>query len=298
MRTLSINKKEVQIPSGWNELSPEQVLRICTIYNNGGDVSTIKVLILLCLTGITITGKDHATRPGVYQVEFKGEKILIDVKDIAHIAEQATSFILVKHSPKGKQPFFTVSSRLIKNPIPTVNGLCGPSDALGNITWAEFCAAQNAYANYANTKHIKHLHKLIAILWRKPVDGLKVGAENYTGDLRQPYNDFTVDTNAARINNTFRANQLTAALLFYEGCLGYIIKEYPELFKNNGTPSKTKGDVFKNMLRLTLAAADNSEVKMKEVFDDPAHQVLFAVNEAIAQNKKMEEELKSKRHAA
>lgn len=300
MRTLTIDKQQVKLPSNWNELTTSQVLHICKLYNNGGDVTTMKVLIFLCLAGIKLTGKDHATRPSVYQAELNGKTILLKSEDIAYVADECSAFILKKHPKDGNRPaFYSINSTLTNNPLPTHNGLRGPDAALGNITWAEFCAAQTAYAGYCATKHKQHLCKLIAILWREDVPFLTTKSAKYQGDLRKPYNDFTADANGLEVQRTWSAEHLCAALMYYEGCLDYMVKRYRDLFASSKGAAKSKGSVFDNMLKLTLAAADNQETKMKEVFDDPAHQVLFSINEAIKANKKMEEELNNnKRRAA
>lgn len=299
MQTLNLNQTQVQFPSTWNELSSAQVLHICTLYNTVGDVPTLKVQLFLCLVGATITGKDKQSRPGIYQLDIKGTKYAIKTEDIAYIADKSTSFILKKqHKIGSKQAIYSINSALINNPIPDYCGLIGPSNGLGNITWAEFCAAQTAYSGYCHTKHPQHLHKLIAILWREAVPGLTPFSANYNGDLRKPYNDFIADAHAVEIGKNWRANHITAALLFYEGCLNYIVARYADLFASSKNAAKSNGSVFDNMLKLTLAAADNQETKMKEVFDDPAHQVLFSINEAIKASKKMEEQLNKKKHAA
>jgi hypothetical protein len=300
MRTLNIDNKQVQLPTRWNELTAQQILHIATIYNTGSDVSTIKVLLFLHLAGIKVTGKDHATRPQVYQVELKGDTFLIKVEDIAYVSDECTKFILTKHEASGNKPaYYSFNSTLTNNPIPTCHGMVGPDAALGNITWAEFCAAQTAYANFCHTKYKQHLHRLIAILWRYPMVGLTVDSAAYKGDLRQPFNDFQVDNNAKHIEKEWKANHITAALFYYEGCINYMVKRYADLFAAKKGTAKSNGSVFDNMLKLTLAAADNQETKMKEVFDDPAHQVLFSINEAIKANNKMEQALnsKSKMHA-
>lgn len=297
MRKLTIQNTEVQIPSSWNELTPEQVLHICALYNKGGDVATIKVLIFFHLSGLKVTGKDSDIRPAVYQVELNGEKHMLKVEDITFAANQSTDFILKRINGIGGKPAtYTISSTLTKNPLAECAGLIGPSDALGNITWGEFCSAQTHYSNYAATQNVIYLHKLIAVLWRSRVVGLSVVSDNYNGDLRQPFNDFKVDLNAVEIKKRWKPSQITAAKLFYEGCLAYIVREYKELFQGNNAPSKTKPDAFKNMLRLTLAAAGNEETKMAQVLDDPAHQVLFAITEALRANIKAEEQIKQQRN--
>ena len=298
MQTLKLDTAEIQFPSKWNELTQAQLLRICTLYNNGGDAPTLKLLILFSLIGARITAKDKPTQPSVYQLEIQGKKYNIKVQDLAYIADKGTAFILKKQPPVGKKPaFYSISSTLTKNTLFECNGLIGPTDGLGNITWAEFCAAQTAYAGFCHTKHPMYVHKLIAILWR-PANGLTIESPNYNGDLRQPFNDFKVEAAAANIAKQWRANYITAALLYYEGCLNYITTRYADLFSPGKGSVKSNGSVFDNMLKLTLAAADNQETKMKEVYDDPAHQVLFSINEAIKNAKKLEEELKNKRHAA
>lgn len=111
--------------------------------------------------------------------------------------------------------FLTESTPPVKNFFPTLKirkKICAaPADSLGNLSFGEWCFAFQFYQYYSLTGDPGWLDKLIAVLYR-PIDPEQIpGTLNFTGDVREIFNENLIESRAkdvAHIESRFKLSVL------------------------------------------------------------------------------------------
>jgi hypothetical protein len=207
-----LNNKKLLCPGSFNELSRTQLLTIIELLYATGDETRKRFRMLRELFNYGRSTK--------------------------------TSWILRwKMSPEAYVEMFPLTdfifkeSDLTKNLLPSVRvpfsfkKLSGPDDRLNNIVFIEFIKCERFYNKFQKTREVKHLDKLIAVLYRakkKSYDPLK------DGDIREKYIDENkfIDHQAKLISRLPIRVRLSI-LHYYHGCRNYIFNypAYKQVFK-------------------------------------------------------------------
>jgi len=114
----------------------------------------------------------------------------------------------------------------------------GPSDELKNISAAEFAFSDKFMNEFLKKRDEAQLNLLIATLYRPQFKGVKKDSPYYKGDIREPFNENTIDQRADLFSN-LSLNYRLAILAFYLGCRSNISKQFPDIF-NAQKKSKNK----------------------------------------------------------
>ncbi len=189
---------------------------------------------------------DSARSERTAKAEGKADSIV--VHDLCQITD--FFFELVDDEKK----LYAVSPTLTNNPWPTITGeikhfdrtkkikYFGPKDELSNISFYEMAQSFTEYEKYVKTKDEKHLHKVLAILYRPAKQYNKSNAEtSYEGDIRLPLlgHEATVDRRAEQISEL---PDLSKQLIqfWFVSCRLKIVNSFPNMFRvpdENDKPS-------------------------------------------------------------
>lgn len=130
----------------------------------------------------------------------------------------------------------------------------GPQEKLANLTGAEFHFAEMAFTKaIQGDKHA--VAELCAILYRPKGKGNKHNPNHflYTGDVREPFNRFSLDKRAKHFLG-LGDKVLYPALLWFAGCRAAIIENYPEIFSKGSAEGNGNGwmDIFRALAKEPL----------------------------------------------
>jgi hypothetical protein len=172
MITVSKGNAKVNIPSKWEELSPDQFATILEVLGHrNADKYTIGVSVLALLFGA------------------KNYSLLRDMDDEElHCLMPLCNFIFDSDIPLIN---FYQTLKVDKKT------LYAPSLDLSTINFGEWCFAYQMWEFFVKSKDLVFLDKLIAIIYR-PKNKLKNALET-TGDIRESFNENSIELRAALI---------------------------------------------------------------------------------------------------
>jgi hypothetical protein len=215
MTTISIRSKTFQVATTWNELSQDQLLRICSIIYASMPLHLAKLLMI----------KQMAQVPTIFWNSLTGD----DVSEFLYLADDM------------------LKTRLTKQLVPlhTVNTwwkpktFAGPADNFNNLKMAEFVFTENYFFKYKEDEtNTAALDQLVAVLYRpiKPRYDITI---NPDGDTRQEFNENRCAHNAAHYIRKWDHRLKLAALTYYEHCRLQLIDDFPAVFSGgSGEPAK------------------------------------------------------------
>lgn len=258
----------VLLPGNWNELTGIQLLYIgkrwslwTELIKNNISLQTEKAALFLQL----IQNKNSR------QIR-KIAEVLSYTEDDADVnILETTSFLFDKLD-------------LTKNLLPSVaigpfNKLYGPGDRLKNISIDELSFAFHFYGMYNKTKDAKHLNSLFAVLYR-PYD--KTGIAR--GDVREPFNHHLIEANENRtkkVNESYKQ----AVLIFFIGCIEYMEKRFPFVFKR-ADEDELKKQGNSSLMGVIISVAGGKFGDFDKTKTQNAYVVLTELNSLLIPKKK------------
>lgn len=262
MITHYLNGRQYQLPSTWNELSREQLLRAVHVLFKPATEPELQARLIPVLLELY---RWHT--PGRTWRFIKMPLLEVD-EFRAH-----TNFLL-----QGQ-------AQLTKQLLPTIRPLLrtwyGPGDYLNGLTFAEWIEAESALFYYHLTKKEDFLNRLVAVLYRP---GQTRKPNPVTGDRRPPYVQHEV---AARAKLAGRLSMATrqAVLIYYDSCRQVIINNYPEAFSAGDDDEQTQrapaspAPAYLRILRELAGSPDKFEVMGQQ----PAGNIFFDLAERVKQ---------------
>jgi hypothetical protein len=216
----NVGKKEhmkANFPSSWNELSPKQLLYIADnweiyqlLVKEGDNLRRVRSLLIFELCDLRWRGR----RKLAEMLRLVDEKTPANILDV-------TNFVFTLKLTRNILPEFTVG------PFWTREKYAGPGDKLGDIDVEEFSYAFACYVNYEMTRHVSHLNKLVAVLYRPcSKDFLQ------TGERKLPFNNKLVEVHEAKLKKLSYTKRY-AVYLFFKGCIEFFSqsKKYGAVFR-------------------------------------------------------------------
>lgn len=211
--------KKIQIPSDLDELTPEQYqyfLQLIGLAQSGvldyTDIQTRMVYFIL--------GMKHHPRifnnKSINSDETR-EQICYNISTIADLLD----FLFIIEDHQGDRQF--QPARTIHNFFPKIKNLYGPEDAFQNLSVIEYVHARDHFLNYAKTQEEKHLNNLVATLYRpkKWFHSIRKKMPSYDGQIRQKYNDNTVESRFKKVSKIAPELKFAVYLYFLE-CENFI----------------------------------------------------------------------------
>lgn len=200
MKTIELNKKNIPVPSNWDELKQSQILKISIARmqvaspKNQADLSTLKMLYFSVITDI----------PQWKQKNFTSEQ-WVDLLKLTEFLFDTPKFTA--------NPFMRVR-------ISMTMVLHGPIGYLETSCFAEFMTADNAFIDFHNNRNPDAAYLLFATLWRKQRSDLKQfkqDPDQWNEDVRVPFNQSQCEAIAAKLKTKKRvAPYAMMAVIYYE----------------------------------------------------------------------------------
>jgi hypothetical protein len=222
----------IDVPATWNELSAYQAANILQVltYNKAG-----KFLMSVSLLTLLFD---------------KNWQILSHLNDEQlHGLVELTNF-LVETQPEAKNKF----SKLKINK----KECHAPAEDLNNLGFGEWCFAYQAHQYYSITRDKMYLDKLIAVLYRPMDPDHDPESVNYTGDIRQIFNEnLILPREKAVADIEFRIKQ--AVLAWFSAALYNVMAAREHVFPKTDeetedrepeekNPNRTWFSVFRELL--------------------------------------------------
>lgn len=290
MRTLTINAEKFHIPASWNELTPDQLLRVGQLSTTQRSPADFKLKVLLKVTGLTVMLRHEVMiddEPHYYLQSHSRKIHLVSLAALNEVCEAIDFMFEVDRA--ATPPQWMLSSRLTRNiigPLKTQRGLWyGPADYLANLVTEEYIRAEVSLYRYYETHRVNYLDVLVATLWRP------VAASPTTTDVREPFDDGAVASRAV-IASVLPAEAKNAVLMFYEGCRKALNAKFRSA---SGGKGKADKDIFMQFMRMVNGLANNDVTKHEQVRRAPLMDTMITIDELARQQQELEQKMKKHR---
>ena len=324
MKTLTIGPDTFQLPTKWNELTPDQFMHIATLLSHKIPVIEFKLNCLLLFNNFTLLQRPAVKLDGkeYFYIRIPSGKVhMVTAEDLAFASDFA-GFIFKETKPVTEpvpEPIegrslrslsgvegsgvegsgVEVNPRLVKNLIPEfrIRDLVfyGPTDGLGNVRYLEYMHAENHLANFYKHSNKYYLDQFIATLYRQQDPGYNPKSIDHAGDRRQKFNDFLVKDHAEYVKHA-KPEVKTAILLWYQGCKYYLVHKYPFIFepptpvteRSRSDQNRKNTDVFGSHMKIINALTSNDITRNATIRNSLLHEVMFTLNEMRKQQIELE----------
>lgn len=205
MTTIEIyeNGKKAEIPSSWAEIPAKTVRKLFRIHydvlkSSKGSLLEFNVRALYLLLGI---------RPSLKVMLHPGNA----PENIYRLCEQTLGFLFIEDGDKARLSFNDV-----RNPMPRVGRLHGPTDLLQDLTFGEFRQAAMSLQRFFHGYDITDLDDCIAVLYRR-----RAGKTNRAGRRVAPMGSrgFFADRRSVERMAPWRKNLI---MMWFSACLKYL----------------------------------------------------------------------------
>lgn len=283
--------RSVEIPSSWNEMTPEQIQYVFMFYTDAQEKGisplefSIKVLYyLLDLrfdTGDAVFVKAH------------GDRIMLFEENIYNLCDHCLGFLFAD----GDAAQLGFDS--VVNPLPSVrigwHKLIGPADLLQNLSFGEFRQASAALDSFFRSKDTSDLDECLAFLYRR--HSFK---ENKAGRKVRDVTNTSFATDKA-LAGRMKPWQKNLALMWFSNCLkhlqsGVVTVDGEDINMSllfSGNESSGQGPTFGWNDLLVETAKQQAVCTIEEVDKQSLFTILALMWHNYKENKRYEENLKT-----
>jgi hypothetical protein len=264
----------LQVPASWNELTPDQLLRLIKIQFSYQAGHLQKLMVLKELLQV---------KWGVLHLFTSVQRLnlypLLDFLEENKLTKQLLPKVSVKRV--ALRPKIKV----------LLVDLHGPEERFRNLTFEEFIYADTYFSLFASHSNELFLDKLIATIYRPQREGYNPKSPAYKGDIREDFNENLVEDRLHLVRLLPQAVKY-AILSWYRGCRKELETIYDLVFTEPNEQKATEGDwgdvllslsggkfghleqtsgqrvhtVFKEMQRI---ARENEEIKRRQHQNSP-----------------------------
>jgi len=185
-----------------------------------------------------------------------------------------------------KEPFSKV---FIRDIFATRIKLYGPQDEFNNVKIGEFSFSDTYFLRYIKHHQPADLNRMIAVLYRPEGKFFQEDSPEYTGDIREKFNENIIEYRA-RLVDYIPRREKQAILFNYRIIRKWIESKYPHVFPQNGDEQamtiklgKSDEPGWDKFLR---SLCNGDITKLDLVADQYLHNVLAEANDAILESKK------------
>lgn len=291
LQVAGIQRKGVQLPDSWNDLSKEQLLFVygSVFVSEGYALSTSAVttmrLIFIAqrLAGLTAADLDSMERQYMKQDADYGHLLFLEaLRTVVHAA--IDPLFTIEYDEASGRTTYAPKLTLTKNHWPMITGaptkkrrqaLYAPADGLENITIYELALLFTEYEQYIETQDDTHAHRLLAMLYRpsKPATPANKAAA-YFGDIRLPLRQYeaTVEKRV-ELMASLPGIAKRVLLFWFASCRQQIVEMYPKVFSTRGNGNAPGYGWGGLLLELAGGVAD-----LDKVADNSFHNVFTYVS--------------------
>jgi hypothetical protein len=292
MRTLTLNKDKFHLPSSWNELTREQLLRIGELAMTNRTPADYKLKLFLKVTNLRVEQHKEVMidgEPHFYMCSVNRHVHLVSLAALSEVIE-ALDWMFVKEENAENTERFVLSSRLTRNligDIKTPDGVwTGPADYLTNLSTAEYIRAEISFYKYHESQREEYLNALVATLWRPY-------AENQASTDNRIEFDDGADASRAIAVRQVPHDVCNAILFFYSGSRNALRMKFRHSNESKGEKSSEK-DIVMQFLRMINGLAENDVTKHEAIRKAPLMDTLVTIDELARQQKELELKMKKK----
>ncbi len=168
--------------------------------------------------------------------------------------------------------------------------LYGPADGFSNIRFNEFVYAESWFMSYQETGETADLDRLIAVLYRPKDKKCDPTSPDYTGDVREPFNDNLIGMRDIWVSRLPRKIKL-AILLWYTGCRMDLVESYENVFSGDKENAKAK----QPWLTMIRHVPSDKFGLISQIEAERVHTVLYHLDEMMAEAEEQRREMESQR---
>jgi hypothetical protein len=254
MRTLTLDKIKIELPSKWQELNLKQLRFLAKLCLLGLPEGELKLKMLLYCAGLRVR-KPFLNPDYTFSYILTGKKQRFNLNKET-LTELSEAFDFLFNTPEEYEEDkntirYLEPYGLTSNPLPSVRvclkRLYGPGDALYNLSMNEFSLIEIYRTDYVRTANPEALNKMVSILYRKK------GKED--GDKREPLTSRVANKGYWRARKLKPEDKLLI-YWFYTGVMLHLRERFPRTFSGSGEASK--GNLYDELSYLidTLAGSD------------------------------------------
>jgi hypothetical protein len=295
MKTITINSEKLSLPTKWNELTPDQFRHIATLSLQQLTPAEFKLKAALLLLNITVEPfpEQSVKAEPCYYIRHGKNTYLVSTHQLMAISEQMKFLFDIVETAEGHN--YQLHCKLFRQLIPEIevagHTFYGPDDALTNILFKEYIRAETYFAEFLSKKDKASADRLIATLYRQQAKDYNPADVNFSGDRREPINDFLIE-NRAKVISKLDDVTRQAILMWYEGCKFFLTQKYPYVFEEGETTSKKEtASAFESFMRLVATLSNNDATRSEAWLETNLHMVLMSMDNMRKQQIEMEEKL-------
>lgn len=286
MHTIYFNKKKHPIPEKWEDLSAKQFTQVAGVIFSRLNPTAAKMQMLLILLNARRNWllrirlwrlRDEKHKASWYDALLDRLFGVLYLEDVAFLLHYTKFLFQPLQLTKQLLPFFEFKG--VK--------YYGPGDKLEHLAFWEWVKADTYYGNYFDTRKVRWIDELVAVLYRPARDEFNPLDPEGSGDIREVYADHVKDKRVEVVAKWPLEVKL-AILLFFQGSREQIIRRRKKIFKpGKGGESKVNAQsVWLQVLR----KMSKGPLEFDAVAKLPYDTVLFELEQRIDEA----EELKSK----
>lgn len=234
-----------KVAESWNELTLPVLERIVYLFYQENAIHVTKLLCLKAVLGLSWT------QYFLFKSEFT--KLFQDADgELITFIDYITAWLF-----KG----FGITSV----PYKKLGKYFGPKDYLDDMTTEEFVAADHHFHQYLKTTDEHHLNCLVAVMYRLPGEEEEhnPNSRKFRGDLREPFNDATVEKRANLMKKISETRRLVV-LSFYRSCRQIWEQQFDHVFTKESEEMVKSRDYGWFEALKAVSADDFGTIDMKE----------------------------------
>jgi hypothetical protein len=297
MKTITINSDKYNLPTRWNELNSDQFRHIATLSLQQLTPAEFKLKAVLLLLNITVESlpEQSVKAEPCYYIRHGKNTYLVSTHQLMAISEQMKFLFDIVETSDGHN--YQLNCKLFRQLIPEIkvagHTFYGPDDALTNILFKEYIRAETYFSEFLSKKDKANADRLIATMYRPQAKAYNPEDVNFSGDRREPINDFLIE-NRAKVISKLDDVTRQAILMWYEGCKHFLSTKYARVFEegDNQKISGKQPDIFENYMRLLATLSNNDATRTDDWLNTNLHMVMLTMDNMREQQAAMEKQLK------
>lgn len=297
MKTITINSDKFNLPTRWNELTTDQFRHIATLSLQQLTPAEFKLKAALLLLNITVEPlpEQSVKAESCYYIRHGKNTYLVSTHQLMAISEQMKFMFDIVETSEGHN--YQLHCKLFRQLIPNISvaghTFYGPDDALTNILFKEYIRAETYFSEFLSKKDKADADRLIATMYRPEAKYYNPADVNFSGDRREPINDFLIE-NRAKVISKLDDVTRQAILMWYEGCKNFITTKYARVFEEGNKPkgSGKQQDIFEGYMRLLATLSNNDATRTDDWLNTNMHMVMLTMDNMREQQAEMEKQLK------
>lgn len=246
--------KQVQCPTAWEECSTQQVLALIRLLHEGRTEDDVLLRAWYILSGVS---KWHFAYLPI---------------DVHHAAVAYCKWIFTNNLTTQKLPSYKTwwGKRLY-----------GPCSNFEDLLMVEFHYAEVAYKNFIDTKEVKYLNELVAILYRLP-NATHDFKKYPTADPRIPFSHLDIPHHMLQVQR-WPLHVRQAVLYWYDANRQLLVDSYPTVYPEKPSMSQNLYDGLYGMMRALAGGKFGSFKEVEHMYVHHAHlELTYMNNDAIA----------------